>query len=1260
MSNINEEQLFVEAGLNTDDAWEYQANGDAPYRLQILKGEDGQSGMITNMKGNHLASYPLDQSNVYIVLGSYYNVTTRKAYYFVFSQPYDYSGSDDYIYDNHLLCFNEDTEEITNIFTDEVNYFGLHYDYPVRDCDMIGDYLYFNPRISEPKMIDVVRAYNYTHTDEYDPLETYVYGERVRFHGGVFMANAAVAAGETPATDTDLWDRVGDSYKEDTDINFGYDSEFRYAFNVIRHIPIPRPICAYGSDTDRNQNNLRGKMLRFAYRYKYFDNTYSKFGMYSDVTLPPFDEYYNGEVPDDVTLNNYIGIRVSLHSSALIKEIDIIFQEIGQDWKRAKIINRWEQEMLDDGEYTYNFYNTNTAYEVIDDELLEEVYDAVPPMAAAQELINKNVLTYAGCLEGFDPIPKDKIDVVLEPELQTYEVLTAEVLVRRDNMADVTYEDSGYPLYETTHALIDLDGSVADGVTVGDQYRININGRVELYPVNADDDDSDEDLASGIATFITLTYSDYPASPDGTIVRIEKAEGMPTPLILESRFYSTGATAAEITKKTGFKTGAWHPFSLFYYDAALRRWDAQTSKENEAESGWAVNGTSVYVPVFNEYSPVPEGTNYKWNIAWEVYHRPPDGAKWWRWGYAGNSLTSSFVQYVVAKIDDSVTPEPANTIYFDITPLQTIQTTEEALWNQLPQSNISSYEWAKGDRVRIITEAADGSMGDLLDGIYDYEIIKQDIVDDTHRIYISDDFDFTALGAGIGTLIEIYRPKDMEGVTIIPFYEFGPIMPVNEDDNGELTHGGQTQDQDYDLGFPATGVFENGDVYHIMRTPSYPINFTESYFHESGWYSDFYDSDDWNRGRQGLETSFRRKRLNIIRYSDQYLQDTEINGLSTFGGDNYKEVTDIYGEIRAIMEVGTTLKVYMQKKSASIGIGRQEWLDADGSPTLSTSAVVLGAVRYPENNYGTEWLESVFKNNRFVYGFDIYNAIMWRDSANGLFPISGRYADAEGGSGDYKMSSWFKEKSKELLLSGIENVRVLTTWDERYKLLYVTFRDKVRIANNDTIVFHEPSNRWITFAELEQTPVDGWNEMLELTYDIVHGFEGGLDIYFDEDTRFTVFNIGSGLGTTPGRNIQTDLLELTIEALEPTIYIDSSLTMDLLGLSIEALEPVGYISFIEATDTWLWWDYNEYSVEFAQYSDITGTESSCTINGIPLWLSVQSDGNILSNGRVLTLPLTQLTFFPITFNSEEARVVYITLTDSRGNIVTITVIQSSQ
>jgi len=302
----------------------------------------------------------------------------------------------------------------------------------MRDIVMIGDILYFNPRVSEPKMIDVVRAYNYTNYDAYDAILPYVYGDYVTFYGGLFRANTAVNIGETPSTTEAKWDKIGDSYQNETDLNF--DSEFRYAFNVIKQAPVVRPAIAYGTDTDINSNNVRGRIFRFSYRYKYFDNSYSVYSAYSDISLPKDDESWNGEILDEPNSNNYISVTVDLHSAALVKSVEIIFQAISEDWRRCKIVNRIEQSELTTSNFTYNFYN-NEAYEIYaDDSIVTKVYDSVPKLAKAQELINKNILCYGGVTEGFDNIPKEDIDVTLTPVVEDLVEIFDESALKRDNI----------------------------------------------------------------------------------------------------------------------------------------------------------------------------------------------------------------------------------------------------------------------------------------------------------------------------------------------------------------------------------------------------------------------------------------------------------------------------------------------------------------------------------------------------------------------------------------------------------------------------------------------------------------------------------------------------------------------------------------------------------------------------------------------------------------------------------------------------------
>ena len=145
--------------------------------------------------------------------------------------------------------------------------------------------------------------------------------------------------------------------------------------------------------------------------------------------------------------------------------------------------------------------------------------------------------------------------------------------------------------------------------------------------------------------------------------------------------------------------------------------------------------------------------------------------------------------------------------------------------------------------------------------------------------------------------------------------------------------------------------------------------------------------DDFDRGKIGFETSFGKRFLNIIRYSRPYFQDTELNGLSVFEEDDanewpgYKMLNDVFGNIVAIYEQGDSLKCYQERKEADILIGRTEYLDSAGKSTVATSNVVLGTIRYSPSNYSTIFPESIARNNRWIYGFDIYNGVFCRSAS---------------------------------------------------------------------------------------------------------------------------------------------------------------------------------------------------------------------------------------------------------------------------------------
>jgi hypothetical protein len=1290
MSNVIQETVFPGTGLNWDDDQNLIAPGDSPFRLNIAISGNEASGIITNILGNSLAiditDHKLSLSQTYTTIASFYNRLTRKCYYWVFSQLYETAPSSGvYIYDNRLMCFNEDTKTLDLIFIDIHNWFGLSLNTTFKDSSMIGDWLYFNPRVSEPKMIDVVRAYNYTNYATHSTASAYLFGEKVTFFGGLFVANASVSAGQTPVTHPTKWDRIGDSYRDESDLVF--DSEFEYAFNVLKMPPAISPVLSYGSDTKIQVNNVRGKVFRFSYRYKYFDNTYSAYSAFSDVTLPKYDESYNGEILNDITTNNYIKVFVSAHSPTLIKEVEVVVQEsssatptVPAAWKRVKIINRQEQAELSTFDFTFNFYNNESYLTVVDTDVTK-IMDFVPKRANSMEIINKNILAYGGCLEGFNNIPKEDIRVSLTPVLENISIPTLPGTTRRDNIAsgDIHYTTDWTQTPPRFGRYIDMSWAV-DGVGLGDQYGFTIDGKSMTHVLTTGEVASKVALINAVATFLTINFHDYliNSTPVADYVYIWSPLGTSHMAdITVSLFSEIGATTTSLTKRKGFKTGANHPFCIFYYDENMRRWDAQVSKENLHIFGLEMRGTTVYVPQFNEVSPPPDSLAYRWIIDWEVYHLPPVGARYWRWGYAGNSLCSKTVQYIVTGVSNAdQATYGTNLCQIDITPLQTLKTTLTATWNQYPNSVIDPYVWTQGDRVRFITKAsvpgAGTDIGDVIDGVYEYEILKYD--DAADLLFIQGQLasnGLTAAGVGENSLIEIYTPLKSISDTKTLYYEFGDIMPIVEDSAGIMVHAGQSglHNQDTALSHTAMGSFDGGDIYHILRTPSKPIDTTtttKGFFHETMGYSDFYESDDWDKGKIGIETSFGERFLNIVRYSRPFFQNTEINGLSTFEEDDvndwpgYKEYNDIFGDIVSIYEQGDTLKVYQRRKESSTLIGRQEYMGADGNVTVAVSNTVLGAIRYSPSNYSTVFPESISRNNKFLYGFDIYEGVVWRDGVNGLFPISGRYIEA-GGDADYKMQTYFKLKSKALMESGIDHVSVLGVWDEEYKCYYLIFKDSVVQANNETIVFHEPSNRWITFVDMNQTPLNGFNTPLELTYEIVKGFENGIGYSFNEETRFAHFDIGGGLGTSAQTPVFPAALLLRITMPTPRLSCSANVnTVQNLPLTISLPSPLVHVSWIALSRITYDWSASQNGTSAAVTSDVTVVGSpSAWFESIPSWMTISLEGGEPLSLNDIVLDGDTVVFYPATQNSSVSRTGTIVFRDRYGNSGVISVTQEA-
>jgi hypothetical protein len=226
---------------------------------------------------------------------------------------------------------------------------------------------------------------------------------------------------------------------------------------------------------------------------------------------------------------------------------------------------------------------------------------------------------------------------------------------------------------------------------------------------------------------------------------------------------------------------------------------------------------------------------------------------------------------------------------------------------------------------------------------------------------------------------------------------------------------------------------------------------------DSEHFSNYFESKTKSIGRPSIENKdARQARLNNLLHTSAFIADTRVNGLSNINFTSEKKVDDKFGRIAGLEVAGDILNIIQQSKISSIYLGAQLAVDAQGNQTVSYTGEVLGNIRPRSEDYGSEFKGSVLRVGQNLYGFDMQASVVWRTDYNGIQNLT-----------DYsrKMKSYITAKCQTLLTSGRENIIVLTGFDHSKQLLYITFVDLYSSTNSETMAFHEPTNRWISFYD---------------------------------------------------------------------------------------------------------------------------------------------------------------------------------------------------
>ena len=188
-------------------------------------------------------------------------------------------------------------------------------------------------------------------------------------------------------------------------------------------------------------------------------------------------------------------------------------------------------------------------------------------------------------------------------------------------------------------------------------------------------------------------------------------------------------------------------------------------------------------------------------------------------------------------------------------------------------------------------------------------------------------------------------------------------------------------------------------------------------------FSDFYISNSYNKGRpNAIDPQAKRMSYELIRNSQKYVSNTQINGLSTFLANSFAALSQQNGPITELNFRGFELRCKQWRKLTTIYIGKNQITSPTGENQLITIDAVFGSHNPFKEEWGTSVGTSVCQLFNNEYFWDLFAGKIVREATNGLFAIS-----------DYGISNFIKDLSEAIVNNGVENFNIYSIAEKKYK-----------------------------------------------------------------------------------------------------------------------------------------------------------------------------------------------------------------------------------
>ena len=328
--------------------------------------------------------------------------------------------------------------------------------------------------------------------------------------------------------------------------------------------------------------------------------------------------------------------------------------------------------------------------------------------------------------------------------------------------------------------------------------------------------------------------------------------------------------------------------------------------------------------------------------------------------------------------------------------------------------------------------------------------------------------------------IQIYTPKSTPAGTEI-YYEIGEKHVIVDGRHSSMSPSGAAFLQPpgggpitVTLSDKLTNKFTNfnrretGDAYFRLRRFVLPGSPPVDDFFPMGEatdFSDFYESNSWDRGRINVvdRTQGRQELPTTVRYSEPFIFNTSINGLSTFFNANFRDYDQNWGSIQRLYSEDKRLIMFQELKVSQILVNENVLFDTDNTPagTVGQQVTVLNNNTYYVGEFGIgTHPESFAVYGRVKYFVDAPRGAVLRLSQDGITKIS-----------DYKMHNFFTTQLQGVV-DNLNGHFIQGVFDIRFDEYVLAITRRTITAGEGTVTpgpvfsvtigFSERKNRWIS------------------------------------------------------------------------------------------------------------------------------------------------------------------------------------------------------